>query len=652
MQLDRQPRHGLFDMPSASDAAAFAVSFLVHGAVLLALASLTLFVPIPDRVLLSTLPVEELEDDLVAQEFSFSPKLYDKVGALGDAALAEARPAAPIDAPEPRIEYQLEPNTALGEIEVHEFDRTIFEGPNVLENVIVKGAGSVNTSAAIGAVDRITHEILLSLDERPTTVVWLFDRSGSLKPQRESIAKRFDRIYVELGIVASSGNESFQNRDHPLLTSVAQFGADVELLTPKPIDDLADIKSAVRAVSDDASGTENVFQAVGFLVQKFRHQRLAKPRRNVMIVIFTDEAGDDIEALDATVDVCRTYEMPVYVIGVPAPFGRESAYVKYIDPDPNFDQSPQWAPVHQGPESLLPERIKLLFGGREELEEQMDSGFGPFGLCRLCYETGGLYFTVHPNRKTGQRVEPWETAAMASHLSSFFDPRVMRNYRPEYVPAQRYHALLQGNRACAALVEASRLSAITPMENVRLRFPRVDDAQFARDLSVAQRAAAKLEPSVAALVQLLRQGEPDREKITTLRWQAGFDLAIGRALAVKARTEGYNAMLALAKQGLKFNNEQNDTWVLRPADTITVDSALARDAAAARTYLERVVADHPGTPWAMEAQRELREPFGWKWDEEFTDVAGRLARAEAARNRPQPQQPAPPQKPRRDPPAL
>jgi hypothetical protein len=52
------------------------------------------------------------------------------------------------------------------------------------------------------------------------------------------------------------------------------------------------------------------------------------------------------------------------------------------------------------------------------------------------------------------------------------------------------------------------------------------------------------------------------------------------------------------------------------------------------------------------AERELREPLGWQWSEEFTDVAGRLARAEAARNRPRPERPEPPQKPRRDPPAL
>jgi hypothetical protein len=647
-----RPGNWLRELPSAGDLAACAVSLCIHAAVLIVLASLTLIVPLRDSVTLSALPVEALDEELVAQEFHFSPDVHEQVGMLGDDGLDAARPTAPAEAMDSLIEYELQPTAAIGEIEVHDFDRTILEGPNIPENVIVKGAGSVGTSAAAGAVDRITHEILLSLDERPTLVAWLFDRSGSLKPQRETIARRFDRVYKELGIIESSGNEAFRHRDTPLLTAVAQFGAEVELLTPRPTDDLAEIQAAVRSVGDDASGTENVFQSVGFLAQKFRHQRLSKPRRNVMIVVFTDEAGDDVAALDATVDVCRKYEMPVYVIGVPAPFGRETAYVKYIDPDPNFDQSPQWAPVHQGPESFVPERIKLLFGGREELEESIDSGFGPFGLCRLTYETGGLYFTVHPNREMGRPIRSWETAAMASHFAAFFDERVMRAYRPAYVPAEAYFDFVQSNRACAALVEASRLSAITPMENVRRRFPRVDDAQFARDLSNAQRTAARLEPKIAALAAILRQGEPDRERITVPRWQAGFDLALGRALAVKVRTEGYNAMLAEAKQGLKFESPQSDTWLLRPADAVTTGSALEKDADDARTYLERVVNEHEGTPWALEAQRELREPLGWEWREEFTDVAGRLARAEAARNRPRPERPQPPQKPRRDPPAL
>jgi hypothetical protein len=54
----------------------------------------------------------------------------------------------------------------------------------------------------------------------------------------------------------------------------------------------------------------------------------------------------------------------------------------------------------------------------------------------------------------------------------------------------------------------------------------------------------------------------------------------------------------------------------------------------------------------MEAERELREPLGWKWEERFTDVIGRMARAEQGNNRPRPDPAMPPAKPRRDPPKL
>jgi hypothetical protein len=37
--------------------------------------------------------------------------------------------------------------------------------------------------------------------------------------------------------------------------------------------------------------------------------------------------------------------------------------------------------------------------------------------------------------------------------------------------------------------------------------------------------------------------------------------------------------------------------------------------------LQGVVQNHSGTPWALLAQRELDEPIGWKWTEEFTNLA-------------------------------
>ncbi len=391
-------------------------------------------------------------------------------------------------------------------------------------------------------------------------------------------------------------------------------------------------------MADDPSGRENVFQSVRFLADAYRHYRLQTPRRNVMIVVFTDEAGDDVEQLDATIETCRKFAMPVFVVGVPAPFGRENAFVKYVDPDPNFDQSVQWLPVHQGPESLLPERLKLNFTGQSQYDEQIDSGFGPYGLCRLTSESGGLYFMVHSAR---------------NQSGASFDERTMRSYRPDYVTVDQYYELLAKNRACGALAKAASLSWTTPMENVRRRFPKVDDARLARDLSVAQRAAAKLEPRIDELVAILRQGEPDRPKLTKPRWQAGFDLAIGRALAVQVRTAGYNAMLAAAKQGLQFKDPRDDTWILRPSREVTVNSALAKDAATATAYLQRVVEEHPGTPWALDAQRELDEPLGWQWRERFTNVAARAAQRMAQNgNRRRPPPAGPPPKPHRDPPAL
>jgi hypothetical protein len=650
-----QIRTGREDTPLDGGTSAWLVSLVVHSAALVVLTSATLLLPAERRDVLLTARSVEPDAATVLDAFHFSHERSDAVGALGAGGSGDALPQSLVEAPSTDLAYQVQSLTPVGILQVLDVDRTILQGHNLTENLLIKGVGSTGTVGAAGAIDRITNEILLSLDERPTLVVWLFDGSGSLKSQRESIAQRFDRVYDELGVIEASGNPAFRrHQDKPLLTAVASFGESVNLLTRQPTDDVVAVKEAVRSIADDPTGRENVFQSVGYVADKYRHYRLQTPQRNVMIVVFTDEAGDDVDRLDAAIATCRKFAMPVYVVGVPAPFGREDAFIKYVDPDPNFDQSPQWLPVHQGPESLLPERIKLNFAGRPEYEERIDSGFGPYGLCRLTSETGGLYFTVHPNRKVGEPVPSWETAAYASHLAAFFDERVMRNYRPDYVTVDGYYKLLSENRACGALVQAAQLSWTTPMENMRRRFPKVDDAQLARELSLAQRSAAKLEPKIAQLVSILRQGEADRPKVTKPRWQAGFDLEIGRALAVKVRTEGYNAMLAQAKQGMKFRNPRDDTWLLRPAREVTVNSALARDSAAATAYLQRVVAEHPGTPWAMDAKRELAQPLGWKWQEQFTNVAARVAQAQQMAQAGNNRRPlaSPPQKPHRDPPAL
>jgi len=196
----------------------------------------------------------------------------------------------------------------------------------------------------------------------------------------------------------------------------------------------------------------------------------------------------------------------------------------------------------------------------------------------------------------------------------------MRHYRPDYVSAADYERRVRSSKARLALVEAARQSSIVPMDRPRTRFVKRDEAALATALTEAQKQAASLEPTVNQLLNILKEGERDRDAEAVPRWQAGYDLAMGRVLAVKARTEGYNLMLAEAKRGKKFVNGKNNTWTLSPAKEVTVGSQVSNAAQKAEEYLTRVVTDHDGTPWAYLAKAELKEPFGWKWIESRTNL--------------------------------
>ena len=483
-------------------------------------------------------------------------------------------------------------------------------------------------TGAKGAVDRITQEILLSLQERKTTVVWMFDQSASLLRQREEIVNRFDRIYKELGILQEAGDKAFSKydpRDEPLLTQVYAFGQQIGPVMKSATSDLDQIKQAVREIPTDRSGVENVFQAVNTAVRDHRRLRRIDPAtgeriRNVMLIVVSDEAGDDFQRLDAAVDICKRYMVPVYVIGVPAPFGRKNTFVKWVDPDPEFDQTPQWAPVSQGPETLFPERLRLNFSGGRRFEEEsvLDSGFGPFGLTRLCYETGGIYFTVHPNRRLRSRVRRRETEDYSAYFAHFFNPATMRRYRPDYVTTETYMKNVRRNKCRSALLQAAQQSWIDPMEAPQLRFEKLDEARFINEVTQAQRAAAILEPKLNRLFNILKEGETSREEEVSLRWKAGYDLAMGRLMAVRVRASSYNKMLALAKTKLKFEDPKNNTWRLAPANEISTGSRSKSEADRAREYLQRVIDEHPDTPWAHLAKMELQTPIGWKWVESYT----------------------------------
>jgi hypothetical protein len=71
----------------------------------------------------------------------------------------------------------------------------------------------------------------------------------------------------------------------------------------------------------------------------------------------------------------------------------------------------------------------------------------------------------------------------------------------------------------------------------RIEFIKADEAEFSCILSAQQ--ASVVGTCINALSNL-QQGEGTVTKKPS-RWQAGYDLAMGRTLAIKVRTETYNA---------------------------------------------------------------------------------------------------------------
>jgi len=445
--------------------------------------------------------------------------------------------------------------------------------------------------------DRITAEAVDSLFSRPTMMIWLFDASPSAERLRTDVSRRLIRNYEMLSAMKQNGHTAFQEEKTPaLLTLVGTFGKEVEFLTPQPTDDNDAVVDALRRIREEQSGEERTFEAISRSLSDFSSARTAQ--RRTMIVVVSDERGDDHERVDEVVPLVEKYAIAVFVIGAPAPFGREGTMSKF----PAKENGPA---VTQSPESLGKEWVAIDEWQVAFDTPMIDSGFGPFALSRLAVKSGGAYYPL--------RAESF-TSFGAQDNELRFDAETMAAYKPDYVSKAGYEQILNSNKACRALHDAAQMNRIVVDSDLTLEFYKKDEASLKRLLDKGQQTAARMDPILRPMYATLQAGESDRAKLTSPRWQAGYDLAMGRILAIRARIEGYNSALAQLKAGRTFPKEGQDTWVLKPTSEFKGDSNLEKLVKQSKMYLERVVNDHPNTPWAAVAKRELQSPAGWEWD--------------------------------------
>ena len=468
--------------------------------------------------------------------------------------------------------------------------------------VSIQGSGAEHVGSVEGAVDRIALEILGRLAEGPTLVVWAFDASGSLASERQRLTKYIDGVYEHVLRSDAEGRAG----DEGLLTTVVAFGQERKVLMPEPTADRKAIAAAIAAVPLDRSGVETTFHAVGEAAKKFGRFSKGKLAYRAMIVVVTDEVGDDDESLEAAIAAARAVKAPVYVLGSPALFGREDGYMDYTDPKTHVTH--RGLPVKQGPESAALEGIKLPFWYGGEQYEFLDAGFGPYALSRLAGATGGVYFIT---RMANNRIT--------------FDPAGMREYRPDYASKDQYVTAVNRDPLRLAVMRASLITRHKVPGQPSLQFPAADGPEFKEamkrnqeivaliQLTVDEALGANQPPSDATILSVARR----RDHEPSRRWQAHYDLIRGRLLAMKTRCLAYNTFCArMIRDPLRFQNPASNAWKMRPDEDLSF--LKARDlsnAQEAQDLLQRVVKDHPGTPWGLLAKRELQHPFGFRWEE-------------------------------------
>lgn len=566
---------------------AWFISLGVHLLILFALASITRITLLDsEHAIISS--IEELDPEV----FQLDPTISDVVGTAGDTNILSPSLAA---APETSKDQQEAMKNQLEtDIETPEpvFNDELTQPAQEELTAAVEVTGETDRPGGVGgAIDRLTLEIAAAAKEKKLLVVWLFDVSPSVSKRRNAIADRFENVYKQLGILEAAENEN------SLKTAVAAFGATTQFITKDPVSDVKEVVSQIRSIKPDTSGDENVFAAVNMVSKRWLSYK-KQGRRNMMVIVVTDEAGSDAEKnLEDTILLTKRNGIKCYVVGNAAPFGQREVTTTFeIEPGVEVP-----AVSETGPETVMSERVKMPFWGQSSYKfRQLSSGYGPYGLTRLCAETNGIYFITQDTE------------------GPTFEAADMRGYHPDYISIRDYQRKLEKNAAKLALVKTATATRLSKrrLPTPTLQFPASTDNVLRVAITAAQKPVSELDYGLNEIQMMLEQGLKDRKKITEPRWRANYDLALGRVLAIRVRAFGYNTILADMKSSPKaFTKKGYNAWNLVPAKDVKSSPSVRKLGKQAKELLNGVIDDHPGTPWAYLAAKELDQPLGWAWEE-------------------------------------
>jgi hypothetical protein len=201
-----------------------------------------------------------------------------------------------------------------------------------------------------------------------------------------------------------------------------------------------------------------------------------------------------------------------------------------------------------------------------------------------------------------------------------FSWRILNRYQADYPSLAVLDQRIRANPDRFRLIGAVRRAAAV-LENNAQTF---SDTLLSNRVPIGPKLKLKILKDQAALAVLTQTYQDALEELgkagarrageKSLRWQANYDYVRTRLLARLIHVHEYNLMLGRIRRDDLPPLQGGTGWRLlprvRPQNT---DRAVKRLVTELQQTLRKIIKEHPDTPWAVLARRDLEVPLGLQW---------------------------------------
>jgi hypothetical protein len=209
---------------------------------------------------------------------------------------------------------------------------------------------------------------------------------------------------------------------------------------------------------------------------------------------------------------------------------------------------------------------------------------------------------IPPLRRSQERLQ-----RLMPETLPFLSAKVMNSYKddgkstPFREAIRKTTKLLQDEQIAGTFIEEFRAKA--------------NDAAIKERVLAQQRKPAIIQSDLEeALLDLKKAGE-ERDREPSRRWQATYDYVLALLQGRIAYVYEYNYMLGqIRKDALPPRDpSRHSGWRLTSREKLQSGAEAKKMAAASRKLLDKVIKEHPGTPYEVLAKREKSNPLGLDW---------------------------------------